>query len=569
MNSRNPIKGGEIRRSQLITTYGVGAIVAVGDESFMVVGIDRWDVAPDLHEPRLESALRVTAFALPPATDDGADIPVIRFPTWVWCPGCDRLAEHRFFANVDRNRCNICDQSLVPSRFVMACAHGHIDDFPYFLWVHRGGPPTGESHAMRIRAAGASAALRDIEVSCACGKSATMDGAFGRDALRHMTRCTGRRPWLADKAEACDETPRALQRGASNVWFPILRSALSIPPWSEGVFQALNRFWPVLRSVPESALRDTLEGAKVVQLSGYGLDDLVTAVGDRKRREADPDAGVPLREAEHEALIRGRPEFSTKQEFVSLIATVPSRWSEYVGAVRVVSRLREVRVLEAFSRVTPPSPADPPERRAPLYSAAPGWLPGMEVIGEGVFLALSQDRLTEWERSPAVQKRGRRIDEHYAARFARNKLKPDRSITPRFLLVHTLAHLLIGQWSLDSGYPAASLRERLYVSPTMAAFMIYTATSDSAGSLGGIVAQAAPERLELALTDALDRGEWCSADPLCVESSAQGVDALNLAACHACVLLPEVSCEEMNVLLDRGLVVGTLDNAVLSFFGRY
>jgi hypothetical protein len=564
------IKGGQIRRAQLITTYGVGSIVAVGDESFMVAGIDRWDVGEtsELHEPRLERELGVGSFMSPPATEDHGDIPAVRFPNWVSCPSCSRLDKHGFFTSFDRNRCGICDQPLVPSRFVMACTRGHIDDFPYFLWVHKGSPPTAGNHTLRIRAAGASASLRDIEISCECGKSRTMEGALGRHALRQITQCGGRRPWLTGASEPCSKPPRGLQRGASNVWFPIVRSALSIPPWSEGAFRALNRWWTILRHLDETALRAAITGMKLTETTGYSAEDLLAAVADRKQRELDPGAGPSMREAEHEALVRGRPESSAKQEFACLASDVPLEWTKHLQHVRVITRLREVRALQAFSRILPLSPADPPDDRAPLYAGATGWLPAIEVIGEGLFVELMPKRLEHWEATPVVVERARRIDRNYADRFARNKLQPDREITPRLLLVHTLAHLLINQWSLDSGYPAASLRERLFVSSTMAGFMVYTATSDSAGSLGGLVAQAVPARLSASLAESLDRARWCSADPLCIESAAQGVDALNLAACHACALLPEVSCEEMNVLLDRGLVVGTPRSPRLGYFGE-
>jgi hypothetical protein len=127
------------------------------------------------------------------------------------------------------------------------------------------------------------------------------------------------------------------------------------------------------------------------------------------------------------------------------------------------------------------------------------------------------------------------------------------------VLVHTLAHVLIDQWSLECGYPAASLRERLYVNDEMAALLIYTATSDSAGSLGGVVGMAKGGKFARSFNLALERATWCSNDPLCMESGATGVNARNLGACHACVLLPETSCELENSLLDRGLLIGTVD----------
>ena len=85
-------------------------------------------------------------------------------------------------------------------------------------------------------------------------------------------------------------------------------------------------------------------------------------------------------------------------------------------------------------------------------------------------------------------------------------------------------------------------------------------------SLGGLIAQGVTDRLDQALTAAIDRAAWCSADPVCMEAEGQGVDALNLAACHACALLPETSCEEMNILLDRGLLIGVPDDRDTGFF---
>jgi hypothetical protein len=100
----------------------------------------------------------------------------------------------------------------------------------------------------------------------------------------------------------------------------------------------------------------------------------------------------------------------------------------------------------------------------------------------------------------------------------------------------------------------------------MAGLLLYTATSDSAGSLGGIVAQGEPDRLAHTLQAALARTAWCSNDPLCMESEAAGVDNVNLAACHACVLLPETSCETNNSFLDRAMLIGTPTGTVPGYF---
>jgi hypothetical protein len=113
----------------------------------------------------------------------------------------------------------------------------------------------------------------------------------------------------------------------------------------------------------------------------------------------------------------------------------------------------------------------------------------------------------------------------------------------------------------ECGYSTASLRERLFVSADpaapMAGILIYTAAGDSEGTLGGLVRLGRPEALEPLVIRALSRASWCSADPICAETvGAAGARLANLAACHACTMLPETSCETINEGLDRAMVVG-------------
>lgn len=562
---------GEVRRAQLITTYGVGSIVALRDESFMVAGTDRWDISrPDLHEPLLERALGVSGFVLPPASDAGHDVPVVRFPRWSSCPTCRRLAKHTELASNYDNHCTQCETKLVPSRFVMACERGHIDDFPYERWVHGGAPRREGPHLLTIEVSGRSSSLRDVVIRCRCGDARDLDGAFAKFALRDVTRCFGQRPWLSDQEGQCDAQPRVLQRGASNVWFSIVRSAISIPPWSEGAFEILNQHWGVLSNIPAVALAPTLEGMGLAKPGQFTVEDLVAAVHARLSGE-DSNASMSfdeIRRQEYAALSRGRHEQAVKQEFVCVEAGGQSSTvMTMLDSVMVVRRLREIRALTGFSRVLPADDRDgSADVTAPLANTDMDWLPAIEVRGEGVFLRLAMSRLQAWESRPDVVDRVANIRGQYEAMARARGAEPERQITPRLILLHTLAHVLIDQWALDSGYAASSLRERLYSSNEMAGLLIYTATSDAAGSLGGVAAQAQPARLGASLADAIDRASWCSSDPLCIEADGSGVDALNLGACHSCCLLPEVSCEEMNVFLDRAVLVGTPGNAAMGYF---
>jgi hypothetical protein len=557
---------GEARRSQLVTTYGVGAIIAIEDESFMVSGLDHWEGADQelwIHEPRLERLCNVRHFVLPAASGDDKknDIPVTRFPRWYSCSECGELDQHRHLADTpDGNDCADCGASLVPSRFVMVCEGGHIDDFPYKAWVHgRSGGKDG-AHHLKIKTLGMTASLRDIVISCSCGESRSMEKAFRRDALRDISWCTQNQPWLSRRdPDNCARTPRVLQRGASNVWFSVVQSAISIPPWSEDAFKALNRYWEAIRHVPDVALVGVLTGMGLDKASGYSLEELVEAVRERRESE-DPTKDVDgdvIKDQEYSALIRGKRQRSAKQDFVCVPAPdVTPAVAKLFRSVMVVKRLREVRVLSSFTRVREPEPADLEERLSPLAREELYWLPAIEVVGEGIFLELSPDRLAEWEAQEVLLRRAEVLRENARNREQGKSAVMSSRISPRLLLTHTLAHLLINQWSLECGYPAASLRERLYVNDEHAGLLIYTATSDSAGSLGGLISQANPDRLEPTLRGALSSAAWCSSDPLCIESDPGGSDALNLAACHCCALLPETSCEEMNLLLDRAGLIG-------------
>jgi len=561
---------GQIRRSQLVTTYGVGAVIPVKDEAFMVAALERWNVpGPDLNEPRLERELRVNGFVQPPATDDGPDVPVVRFPTFQSCPGCKRLARHNKFTHSDLSHCPDCSIQLVPSRFVIACEQGHIDDFPYERWVHRGKPAGGQHH-LELRTTGQTASLAGVVVSCSCGAERTMEDAFDRYALRDITSCQGRRPWIKFEGEPCDNLPRTLQRGASSVWFAHTRSALSIPPWSESASRALDSHWPTLRHLPAAAIRPILESMKLAEKSSFTLDELESIFNARlqqERGEASGESG--LRREEYDALLRGRPESATDVDFATRAGTVPPSLEPWIEQVQLVTRLREVRALEGFSRIVPNrGSGSTSSNRVSLLDEDVDWLPAIEVKGEGLFIKLAEPKLAEWSAREDVRARVARMAEMDRKRHEEWGVAPARKITPVLLLVHVLAHALINQLALDAGYPAGSLRERLFYEDDARGLLIYTATTDSAGSLGGLISQGEADRIEHLIREAIARFSWCSADPVCIESEASGAESLNLAACHSCALLPETSCEEMNSFLDRGVLVGTPDAPSCGYFSE-
>ncbi|WP_250032190.1 DrmB family protein [Paractinoplanes maris] len=572
---------GTVRRAQVITTYGVGGMIAIDEASYIVAGLDSWKLNKQqrIIEPRLQSALRVAELYLPPSENSFHGAAVRRFPEMYSCQGgsCNLLQEHRRFGG--GSAC-VCGGSLIPSRFVVACEDGHLDDFPYRAWVHRGSEDGWCDRALHLVSTGRSASLRSIEIICECGRKASMEGAFRRSELGRLgIKCRGGRPWLGSshRMAGCTKPPRTMQRGSSAAWFGVVRSSLAIPPWSSELHQMIDERFDMLAGESDETI------ARMAEKAGW-LKGNVTAqhVIDAVRRREQLTAGVDpdddgqlddtLKVAEYEQLCTPATDDEIEQnhdfECVPAVGDPPA---PQIVQVMQVNRLREVRALQAFTRVEPPSPADAGGRRASLSIGQLDWLPAMEVRGEGVFIRLDPTRLQSWESSTPVRERAGRIVANHQKLLDRRasttgRDAPMSEVTPRTLLIHTIAHLLINEWSLDSGYSASAMRERLYTTGEMAGFLIYTATSDSAGSLGGIVRQATSDRLGRTLASALSRAEWCSADPLCMEADAAGADSLNLAACHVCSLLPETSCEHNNTLLDRGLVVGWPGSPQSGFF---
>lgn len=124
----------------------------------------------------------------------------------------------------------------------------------------------------------------------------------------------------------------------------------------------------------------------------------------------------------------------------------------------------------------------------------------------------------------------------------------------KFILLHTLSHILIKEFEFLVGYSATSIAERLYIDDEMQGILIYT-IAGSEGSFGGLASQANTERLTKIFKSALTRAKDCASDPICYNSDGQGIGGLNLAACYSCTLLPETSCEEFNSFLDRALLI--------------
>lgn len=594
---------GTVRRSQVISTFGIGAILDLESGSFMPLGLSDWEsatYAPALriNEPRLEAQLGVDHFRLPPAAEpiDGqpgwvearSTLPAIRFPEWHECPACHRLGRKDEPFQLDANgsslQCEACRKKVNPVRFVVACQKGHIDEFPWVWWAHRKAPGgICRTPVLKLESRGESASLADLYVVCSCREKQSLGDAFGPESLRGRT-CSGRRPWLVDREDCDVSPPRVLQRGASNIHFAVVASALSIPPASEPLLQFIDERWDMIDGLPEDAREPVIRGwARQYAIDG---DELCKAYERRLtlvRGESEYTEHISRAE-EYLALCSSRDDEPTAgyvPQFRNDVHPAPpalSAWFESVGAV---SRLREVRAMAGFTRIEPYpvsgeqiAAAIQEQRVAPISKAHPRWLPAAEIRGEGIFLKLRTDAIDRWvAANPGVLERAARLDARARAIGRNRGYELDYAITPRLLLIHSFAHAMIRQLSIDCGYSASSLRERLYAAEAadggapMNGVLIYTGSPDSEGSLGGLVRLADPGLITDAVTRAVRSARWCGSDPVCLETDPdQSGDRISGAACHCCLLLPETACEKFNRELDRTLLVGEATGRWKGFF---
>ena len=238
-------KLGEIRPNQLITTFGPGSIVDAVKDSVTVLDLNYWkEKGKKIIDGRLASYLGVDCFYMPRTSYSG-DIPVVSFPYMHVCSNvkCGRIFDLRENFDLDRYlkfgvTCPECHRQAYPSRFITICENGHMDDFPWSWWVHGGN--TICKGTMRMYSTGNTSTLADMWVECSCGARRSMSGATQHENFEGM-KCSGHHPFRPNhKNEKCDKEMIPSQRGASNVYFPVMRSAISIPPWINPLYNLID-----------------------------------------------------------------------------------------------------------------------------------------------------------------------------------------------------------------------------------------------------------------------------------------------------------------------------------------
>ena len=595
-NKRPP---GQIRQSQIITTFGPGSMVELPNYSVLIAGLDEWSQGgEEIHEVRLVEKLKplldVQTLRLiepPPDRDDPTALPTgitaWQFPEWFITQDTSdgkgltrsRMMVHRRALTKGR----YIDDSkkkhpVVPVRFVRACPAGHIDDIDWRAFVHS--TPSQCLRQLWMDERGTSGDLSEIWIRCDCGaqRELVQAAGFRTSALGF---CEGKRPWLgAYTKERCNEPSRLLIRTASNAYFPQLMSVISLPDRDEAIKEAVSAAWDFVEGVEtiEDIIRERKKAKVRAVLDGISDEEVFAEI--QTRRGGAEEKPKSVKRAELETLIAAKEEIgSDRPDGVFLARALPrvewdQPWMKNIERVVLVHRLREVTALLGFTRFEAQSPDTEGElevgvRRAALAHEGPSWLPTFENKGEGIFLQFSAQAIDNWDTAnPSVRNRGRKLLAGFDAWCAEHKQSRRRFPGLPYLMLHSFAHLLITAVSLECGYPASSIRERIYAIDGIGyGVLLYTGSPDAEGTLGGLVE--AGRRIDEHVQVALRMGELCSNDPVCAQHQPENPHErrfLHGAACHGCLLIAETSCEQHNDFLDRALVVPTVEGLGAEFF---
>jgi hypothetical protein len=595
---------GELRPSQLMHTYGVGATVELPELTALVLGLDAWPRAlgEAVSEPRLLAAVQasmgsqVEQLLTPPVVPEGdsSGVPVAPFPRWLRCPLCDRLApiESGVFTlkeepwRPERTRyvhdgCPKVKTSrpptAFPARYLMACRNGHLDDFPWVEFLHGSVDCKG---TLKLIELGAGGRAGDVQVQCdQCGRKRRLSQAFGQESAKFLPpHCRGRHPHLG-VTDTCDQVPVTMLLGASNTWFPVQSSALAIPSAASELSQRIDEAWSILDLFkPDEAMLEKLliSNPDLKSLRSladmHGLSAVHAAIQAKQDGLADDDVQDLLTP---EWRVLSNPDAAPAIADFKLRAVGPPReFAGWLADVVLVERLREVSALRGFTRLTAPDEVGSGGGTiVRLSRQAPRWLPCSEVRGEGIFIRFPEVDILGWEDRYRASGAAERLRHGHHAWRTRRGLPNDEDGWPgeRYVLLHSLAHALIRELALECGYTASSIRERIYTStPTspeaMAGVLLYTAAPDSEGTLGGLVSLGVPDHLGPLLRQALERAQLCSSDPLCSEHDPRSDASVHSAACHACQFASETSCERGNRFLDRAALVPTLVHGDVAYF---
>lgn len=608
-----------IRRSQLLTPFGIGALTDVNNQSLMISDSEYWDLKKcvKVHDVRLEKVMGADGFIEPP---ENGEVEAKRFPSWYFSPVDRSLKKINDWKSLikDRDYIDLFNRQpfdprenkwadLVPVRVICVCSNGHVQDFPWLEWVHENKRfEEYKKHEIKLISRHDTGSIGDLLVYCEdCKRSKSLTGIFNDTSFSNSLEvrnvcCKGQYHWKKNESrKKCDEPLKALLKNATNFYFSNISTSVNIPFKENRIMECImedqhyDNLANVLRTYVDKekideAKEDFFVKGTIQQISkntNYSIEEITKTIFNKFFNEHDivsEDENVmDYRKAEFEVLT-GEKEFDIDSNRFSIDvfdndSLTSFNFGQLFSKVTLVHQLEVVSALRSYTRLEATDSDLMKEKMLEgeqefneVFEVSlrrrDNYYVGMRSLGEGIFISLDTNKIKEW-----VQKiNSTSIGENIYKKIKRTSVDNESEyITPEFYLLHTLSHLLIKELGISCGYSSSALKERLYYSNNdyeMYGILIYTSSSDSEGTLGGLVKQGIPRKLFEILDNAIEKAKWCSFDPICIESDSQGRDSLNSAACHACSLISETSCENMNVFLDRRMLIGSLENPSLGFF---
>ena len=583
------------------------------------------------NEWRLERRLKVNHFRRPPdyrvkknkfeklsEPNSYLTIPYLRFPTWSFCQYC-RVLQKTGLHQQGHIECRskTCREKgfknqLIQVPLVVVCQNGHIDDFPWREWCHRSSTPKCEG-TLKLISSG-NPGLDGQFVNCECGASRSLgsvltEGKKIRENDKTITEyrlstdldpdnlflCQGKELWNgSEELKTCGQHLKGSLRSSNNIYFALHEKCIQVPSinldipekllslMSGKLRQTINLLYKYdkLKLTPDNLRNEAyeeLEEFNDTQIENslkkfLNIQNVSNKEDVEENQEEFNESEEKFKWPEYQLFLDNHN--SNEVRVINYnIDKYNSKFHKYFKSIGIVKKLVETKALYGFTRIDMGSELRVRDHKNMLrkeqLTFTETWLPAIENSGEGIFIEFNLNTIKEFEKRSSVQERVKLFSS-----FHRDREPEIYKMSSRYLLLHSFSHVLINTLIYECGYGASSLQERIYCSHDpnneMAGVLIYTAATDSEGTMGGLVRNGLPGNFEKIAIKALKTSQWCSTDPVCyeiAENGGQGPNSLNMSACHNCTLVPETSCDgSFNCYLDRTLLMGKVEEDNLGYF---
>lgn len=536
-------------------------------------------------------------------------IPVRKFPQWGVCSRCfalsklDPISRGKKCKNpnsppwmLGQKACAMIGAgagSIEASRFISVCTNGHIEDFPYIKFMEQACKNqtcelNNKNHSNSnpilyfsddTRGFGFTS-LKIFCSSCNANKSLSGVNNFEKRSKiinkfnEPVFKCNGCKPWTSEPNDECSEIMEIVPRAASKIYLADNRSAIFIPE-SEStehpiLLEHIANIW-IDENTPIDMMKDEIKRNGFDKRFQLSINEIAEIIEKEKKHRAeqaeieDIDDIIATDQFFKEEYIVLRQSKVDEERFKSReisISSYDNFIANHFEGLHQITKLITTTALLGFTRATGSIKKFCPARENESY------LPAVEVSGEGIFINFGYEKVKSWNEDNPFTEELMQLRKNCSSDSDLTK-KNDNKFNYCFIMLHTFSHALMQQLSFECGYALTEIKERIYFSESekMAGVLIYTSSSDSAGSLGGLVRMIKPEYFKNLLSNAIENSHTCFNDPICIESQGQGLSGLCLASCYACSMIPDLSCGifPQNTFLDRNALIGKKEDS-MGFF---